>query len=358
MTPAPALSNQAPAGSQTDDAALLSRARINDQTYQNYDGPLRTRAARWWVVALALLRTRINRKSLGFWALSAILLVIYLFCGISMYFLRAIYRISIQAGGEPPPFNLYTFVLNNGLAWSCVFLFLTALTIGAGSIASDNRANALLVYLSKPLTRADYVLGKWMGIFLPLAGLSCIPAVLLYFFFLVSFGSEGFWSGNPTLLYRTVAATLIGPAVLSSLIVGISAFTRSPRTAGTIFAAIYFVSFSLTASASYILGSRDKTDADARRTATVAAMSVEGLIRGVGANLYGIEPQQMTDAMTQGRRRRRASQRGAPPPPPSPSRMRVGKAPLAPLLIASFLLILVPPYLAYRKVRAVEIVSG
>jgi len=102
--------NAAPMGSQTDDAALLARARINDQTYQNYTGPLRTRAVRWWVVALALLRTRINKKSLGFWILSAILLVIYLSCGFFMYALRAIYRISIQAGGEAPPFNLYTYV--------------------------------------------------------------------------------------------------------------------------------------------------------------------------------------------------------------------------------------------------------
>jgi len=41
-----------------------------------------------------------------------------------------------------------------------------ALVVGAGAIAADNRSNALMVYLSKPITKGDYLLGKWMGIFL------------------------------------------------------------------------------------------------------------------------------------------------------------------------------------------------
>ncbi len=41
-----------------------------------------------------------------------------------------------------------------------IFVFFVTVYVGAGLIANDRRANALQIYLSKPLTRAEYVLGK------------------------------------------------------------------------------------------------------------------------------------------------------------------------------------------------------
>ena len=37
-----------------------------------------------------------------------------------------------------------------------IFVFLVTVTLGAVSIAEDRRANALQIYLSKPLTRLEY----------------------------------------------------------------------------------------------------------------------------------------------------------------------------------------------------------
>ena len=39
-------------------------------------------------------------------------------------------------------------------------MFFVTVYVGAGLIANDRRANALQIYLSKPLTRAEYVVGK------------------------------------------------------------------------------------------------------------------------------------------------------------------------------------------------------
>ena len=41
-----------------------------------------------------------------------------------------------------------------------IFVFFVTVYVGAGLIANDRRANALQIYLSKPLTRAEYVFGK------------------------------------------------------------------------------------------------------------------------------------------------------------------------------------------------------
>ena len=51
-----------------------------------------------------------------------------------------------------------------------LFLLFIALLAGAGSIANDNRANALLVYLSKPCRKVDYLFGKWAGLAMLIAG--------------------------------------------------------------------------------------------------------------------------------------------------------------------------------------------
>ena len=41
-----------------------------------------------------------------------------------------------------------------------IFVFFVTIYVGAGLIANDRRANALQIYLSKPLTRAEYIAGK------------------------------------------------------------------------------------------------------------------------------------------------------------------------------------------------------
>ena len=41
-----------------------------------------------------------------------------------------------------------------------VFVFFVTVFVGAGLIANDRRANALQVYLSKPLLRMEYIGGK------------------------------------------------------------------------------------------------------------------------------------------------------------------------------------------------------
>ena len=40
------------------------------------------------------------------------------------------------------------------------FVFIMTIYVGAGLIAADRRANALQIYLSKPLLRTEYIAGK------------------------------------------------------------------------------------------------------------------------------------------------------------------------------------------------------
>ena len=59
------------------------------------------------------------------------------------------------------------------------FVFLIAVYVGSGLIAQDRKANALQIYLSKPLTRLDYIAGKMTILVTFLLLVTWVPAMLL-----------------------------------------------------------------------------------------------------------------------------------------------------------------------------------
>lgn len=327
-------------------------ARISDLTYRNYDGPLRNRLFRWWVVTQAVLRTNVRKP--GFWILVGIIVLIFLLHGLVAFLTKnfsgmapAGARNSIVFKGHN---SLYADSLASALWWLNLFpLFLVALVVGSGSIAADNRANALLVYLSKPITKTDYLLGKWMGLFLLIGSVALLPSLLLYLFYLTTYFSDGFLRDNPTLLLRIFPATLIPAAIHASLILGISSFSRSPAMAGATYAGLLTVTgAAVTATIGSVLFTRvmldedlDKaTRADNRRAVTITCMSVGGVSNGLGCLIYDVDPNYVR-VIPQPQIRRRAQ---------SPHPLPLG-------LLAGALIVL-PVAAAGLKVRAVEVVRG
>lgn len=323
---------------------------IADVSYRTYDGELRNRSARWWTITLSTVRMSI--KKLGYWIPGGLVLLIYLISGLVFYFTR---NARAQFGAEEPA-NQYAIFLNQGLSGTGLLLFIAALTIGAGSIAADNKANALLVYLSKPITRLDYLIGKWVGIFLLLAGLSFVPALLMYLFFLVAYSGDGFLKDNPTLILRLIAATLFPAALHTSLVMGFSACSKSPRLAGSLYAAFYFVSLIVAITASQLMLSRDTGGNKGANTALVASLSVPGISDGLAQHLYDLTPKQI--AQNSGGRRRNRRFRAPKPPAEEAPPVTAERPPLIPLLLIGGALIALPIAVATARVRAVEVVRG
>src|SRR6185295_16715159 len=91
----------------------------------------------------------------------------------------------------------------------------------AGAIADDRRANALQLYLSKPLTRIEYVAGKLVPPMMWLLGITWLPAMLLIVLHILLTGSFAFLRENLFLVPAITVAAFTRALVSSFLILAL-----------------------------------------------------------------------------------------------------------------------------------------
>src|SRR5579862_9381526 len=204
---------------------------IADLTYRNYDGPLRARTARWWTVAQATIRPTLSKP--GFWLTFAVSVLPVIIYAIVIYIDNMAQPAMMMQAVDPHTRFARWMLQAQANAFSELLRFVMALIVGSGCIAADNRANALLIYLSRPITKGDYLLGKWVGVFTVLFAATLAPLVLLYVFCMAMFFKDGFLQNEPLLILRIIAASAVPAAVYASLLIGLSAWSKSGSVAGS-----------------------------------------------------------------------------------------------------------------------------
>ena len=113
-----------------------------------------------------------------------------------------------------------------------IFVFFVTIYVGAGLIANDRRANALQLYLSKPLTRAEYIAGK-LAILLPVPGLGTfLPAMMLLLMQALFAGSFTFVRNNIYLLPAITLFSLLQVLLAASTMLALSSLSKSSRFVG------------------------------------------------------------------------------------------------------------------------------
>jgi ABC-2 type transport system permease protein len=206
---------------------------IYEQGYRRYEarGPLRT--LRFWPITREALRLLLARKlflvmMIGLWV-PFIVFVFYVF-------------LVTQVQGQMPQVQrlapLGGRMFQVFLAIHSFLALFPALFGGAGLIASDLKSGAILVYLSRPLTRRDYVVGK-LGVLLALTlSVTLVPGLALYAI-AAGLAPQVLLTWEHARIAPAVALqSLVTVAVLSMLMLAISALTRSARVAGLTFFAL------------------------------------------------------------------------------------------------------------------------
>jgi ABC-2 type transport system permease protein len=123
-----------------------------------------------------------------------------------------------------------------------IFLFFITVYAGTGLIANDRRANALQIYLSKPLTRLEYIFGKFAILLALLLLVTWLPAVLLLVIQVMFAGSFSFMLQNLFLLPAITIFSLIQVAAVGLAMLALSSLSNSSRYVGVLYAGLIFFS--------------------------------------------------------------------------------------------------------------------
>jgi ABC-2 type transport system permease protein len=270
---------------------------IADLSYRGYDGPLDSPTMRWWVIAKAIMRDAVKKR----WAW----VIMVLSGGYYLLMMATLTILQQQSAALPPPtpgrpnidpFKQFVDRLNwreeflHGLSMGQMWFLIITLMIGAGVIANDNRANALLVYLSKPCTKGDYLLGKWMGVFLMISGMMAIPTLVFYLYGMLSLRDYGFLASDPWLGPKLLLIIPLQAALYTSLAIGISSLFNQGRLAGATLAAVYFLSnfFTVMMGGVYAM-SREQNSNALPLIKSMFYMSLDGLNNGIAKVILGTD---------------------------------------------------------------------
>lgn len=109
------------------------------------------------------------------------------------------------------------------------FSMLLVMIVGPNLISQDLRYNALPLYLSRPLRRFDYFLGKWGVIVTFLGAVTIVPAIIAYILGLLFSLDASIVRETFPLLLASVAYGLVISLSAGTLVLALSCLSRNSR---------------------------------------------------------------------------------------------------------------------------------
>ena len=109
-----------------------------------------------------------------------------------------------------------------------------------GLIANDRRANALQIYLSKPLTRVEYVAGKLVTLVLLLSAVTWVPGMLLLLLQILFAGNFTFLRANLFLIPAITLFSAVQVLLSAFAMLALSSLSKSRRFVAMMYAGLIF----------------------------------------------------------------------------------------------------------------------
>src|SRR6266545_7237526 len=172
---------------------------IHDQSYRRYRGGKAMPGQAWTVIARAGILNMIRKRA-------------FLGLLIFAWFPFLVRAVQIYVTANYPQVAMFAptaQTFREFLEQQDFFVFVMTIYVGAGLIANDRRANALQIYLSKPLMRAEYIFGKAAVLFSFLLLVTWVPAMLLLLLKVMFDGNFTFLKNNLFLVPAITIGALI-----------------------------------------------------------------------------------------------------------------------------------------------------
>jgi ABC-2 type transport system permease protein len=215
---------------------------ILDQGYQHWSGTLSGHTWRWLAITRHGVRTSLRNKILRLTLLATMLPALALAAVLCVWGLierqselvatiRAMGIFNAQMLADPLTYRVDVWTLSynyflGAQTWASMIIVLIA---GPSLISQDLRFNALPLYLSRPLRRFDYFLGK-LGVIVTLIGATTVaPAVIAYLLGLLFSLDLSILRDTMPVLLGGVAYGLVVAVSSGLIMLALSALSRNSR---------------------------------------------------------------------------------------------------------------------------------
>ena len=247
---------------------------IHDQSYRRYQGTRLPLGRSWAVIAGAGIRGMFSRK----------LFLLLLVLAWIPFIVRAvqIYAVTMYPqAGQILPIDASLF--RDFIEQQGAFVFFVSVYVGSGLIANDRRANALQIYLSKPLLRAEYIAGKLAVLLFFLASVTLVPAMLLVLVQVAFAGGLGLMTASPQIVPAVLLSSIIRIGVAAFAMLALSSLSKSTRYVAVLYTGVIFFTEAMRGVLTFITGST-----------AVAWVSIPANLEQVTDALFRLEPSYAT----------------------------------------------------------------
>ncbi|HEX2255026.1 MAG TPA: hypothetical protein VHQ65_17300 [Thermoanaerobaculia bacterium] len=208
---------------------------LRDRSFRRYAGEVTPRRSRFLVLWRYSRREVFSSKlATGLFALSFAPLLVAAILVYLRHNLPALQALELEAGDVLPiDGNFFYWLLR--LQAGCAFL-LTAL-VGPGLVSPDLANNGLPLYLARPFSRAEYVLGKLAVLAILISAITWVPLLLI--FALQASLEPGWMAENLRLAWGLFAGSWVWILLVGLFALALSAWVRWRILAGALLVATF-----------------------------------------------------------------------------------------------------------------------
>lgn len=250
---------------------------VYERTYRPYAGPLTGERSRFLVLPRYAYQEVFSRKLFIAFFVSCfvwpLILAIMIYIPHNANFLK---YFSEEIGtGFALKFDA-AFFFRVFLIPQSIFAFILAFIIGPALVSADMRNNAMPLYLSRPFSRWDYIVGKSLVLVVLMSLITWVPGLLLFGLQAYLMG-DGWLGDHLRVGLAIVLSSWMYIVVLCLTSLAISAYVKWKPLARLVLFAVFIVAFGFSEILEFTL-----------RSHWPAVLDIAEMMRVVWANLFGI----------------------------------------------------------------------
>ena len=244
---------------------------VHKRSYRGYTGEITPPWSRFLIVTRYAFRNAFSSK-----LLTAYFVLCFIFpvgCAVAIYLDHNLRFLAMFHETEFLAVDGGFFLLFLGVQGGLAFV-LTAL-IGPGLVSADLANNALPLYLCRPFSRAEYLLGKSAVLIWLLSLITWIPALVL-FVIQASLAEPGWTRSNLWMAGSILLASGIQILLFCLLTLALSAWIKRKLAAGAALLGVFFVGAAFGQAINAVFGTRNGD-----------LINLGNLIAAVASHLFG-----------------------------------------------------------------------